>query len=557
MEINRITVIGSGSMGSGIAQVFARSGYEVSLFDAQPRQLEAAVAGMARSLEKEVGKGALRTEEAAAVLARVATHADLGSSVAGSDLVLEAIVENMAAKKELFSLLDAACRPGTILASNTSSLSISEMGLAAGRPEAFVGMHFFNPPQRMKLVEVIRGAETSQGTIDTILGIVARIGKTPVLVHDFPNFIVNRIARPLYLQAQLLLSDGIPAQEIDKALRLGAGLPMGPLELLDMIGLEPHLAASETAFHEWSDQRFRPVPIVKRMVRAGHVGRRRGRGFYRYLDGKQIPLQDSTVLPEPTAEIRSVVVLGESGDAAELVAGLSAAGCGVTAFAGVEAAVAELGGAQAVIAADEADQRTLVELFRRLGDLCSPATVLLPTSTYAFPDELGTVSGNAERVVGLNRPMPFLNPRFFQVGTGPDTGEDALALALALVASLGGEAVVTPHRACYLVHSVLIPLINEAAFAVLESLASREDIDMAMRLGLNHPMGPLEWADRLGIDVVLKVMETLHEEYGDSRYRPCILLKQMVRAGQLGRKSGRGFYACQVDEAMPGASVQR
>ncbi|MCL5736604.1 MAG: 3-hydroxyacyl-CoA dehydrogenase NAD-binding domain-containing protein [Actinobacteria bacterium] len=555
MRVEQITVIGSGAMGSGIAQVFARAGYRVAMFDAASAQLDRALAAISGSLSREVAKGRLTLEESEEAVGRLSTHVDLADAVIGSDLVLEAIVEDMAVKKQLFSQLIACLPETTILASNTSSLSIGEMGLAFGRPELFVGMHFFNPPPLMKLVEVIRGSETSQETVDAALGVVETIGKVPVLVADFPNFIVNRIARPLYLQAQLLLSDGVAAQDIDRALRLGGGLRMGPLELLDMIGLEPHLASSMTAFREWGDPRFRPAPIVKRMVRAGHVGRKSGRGFYRYADGEQTPFLASPTWPIQTDDLGPIGILGEGAEAEFLRAMLGSSGCRVLDTGDRAAEDSGLGDAAVVIVTGDAGQAELVDLFVTLGRACMPSAVLVATSAFVFPEALGVAAGRADRVIGLHRPLSILGRDFYEVATGLDTSAKTVAVALGLVARLRGDAVVTPHRAGYLVNSVLMPMVNEAAFALLEGLASREDIDLAIRLGLNHPFGPLELADRIGVDFVLRVMSTLHEEYADDRYRPCVLLKQMVRAGHLGRKSGRGFYVyASEDEHAPEVS---
>ncbi|MHB9150319.1 MAG: 3-hydroxyacyl-CoA dehydrogenase NAD-binding domain-containing protein, partial [Thermoleophilia bacterium] len=531
-----------GAMGAGIAQVFARAGYQVALFDTAPGQIDRALATISGSLSGEVAKGRLSSEQAQQAVGCLSGHVDLADAVAGSDLVLEAIVEDLTAKKRIFSQLADLCTDHTIFASNTSSLSIGEMGLASGRPGLFVGLHFFNPAPLMKLVEVIRGPETSQETVDAALGVVESFGKTPVLVADFPNFIVNRIARPFYLQAELLLSDGIPAQDIDEALRLGAGLRMGPLELLDMVGLETHLASSMTAFREWGDPRFRPAPVVKRMVRAGQVGRKSGRGFYSYIGGERVPEPPSTTWSAKTGDLGPIGILGEGADAEFLRAALAKAGCLVLDRGDRGDEDSWLSEATVVIVANDADQTELLDAFGKLGRVCAPAAVLISTSAFACPDALGVASGRSDRVVGLHRPLSILERDFFEVGTGPDTSAETVAVVLGLVAKLGGHAVVTPHRVGYLVNSVLIPMINEAAFALLEGLASREDIDLAIRLGLNHPFGPLELADRIGVDFVLRVMDALHEEYADDRYRPCILLKQMVRAGRLGRKTGRGFY---------------
>lgn len=552
MHVKRIMVVGAGTMGAGIAQVCAESGYDVTLYDTDLARLEQALADIARFIRRGAEKGRRTQEEAEHAIARVEACADLAEGARERDLVVEAIVENMDAKRALFAALAAACPERTIVASNTSSLSVSEMATAY-RPELFVGAHFFNPAPVMRLVELIVGGETSPTTVETAAAFLRSLGKTPVIVRDSPNFIVNRISRPLYYEGQLLAMEGVLPQDVDAAAR-GAGLRMGPLELLDMSGLDPHLASSETALREWGDPKWRPIPIVRTLVRAGHLGRKAGRGFYLYPDGEQVPRLPSPTYDATPSELRTVVVLG-AGESADALAGAFAA-AGIQTAVGVdaEAPPPELGRADLVVEAIEGLERAAaLALFERLGRVAGPTTLLATSSTFLSPSELGVASGRPERTIALHVPLPSLERRFLEVGKGLDTDDGTIATALALAERIGWSAVVVAETPAYLVYRLLAPMMNEAATALYEGLASAEDIDTAMRLALNHPFGPLEWADRIGVDRVLRTMEFLQAETGDPRYRPVMLLRQMVRAGRLGRKSGQGFF--RYDDSTAAADV--
>lgn len=530
-------------MGSGISQVCAQSGFDVAIYDVDAAQLANATASIAKFIRRGVEKGERTAEEAEAAIARVRPCADLAEAARDCDLVIEAILENMEAKKALFRQLDAICPEHTIIASNTSSLSVSEMATAYGRPQRFIGAHFFNPAPVMRLVELIRGAETAQETVDTMVDVVRTLGKTPVIVRDSPNFIVNRVSRPLYFEAQLMAMEGVLVQHIDGAARLGAGLRMGPLELLDLTGLAPHLASSETALREWGDPKWRPVPIVRTLVRAGHLGRRAGKGFYLYPAGEQTPRIPSPSYDLEPFDVKAVAVVGTGPKAEGLATKLGAAGYDTTLLPTLSDQAPSNGSAQMVFEAIEShDQSNVNELFQKLGSICSPGAVLVTTSPYFSPTELGFVSGRPTLTIGLHEPMPFMNRRFFEIGKGMDTNGRTVATALAVVKALGYQAIAMDEMPCYTVYRLIVPMINEAAFALSEGLASAEDIDTALKLGLNHPFGPLEWADKLGIDVVLRIMQALQSHYGDPRYRPSMLIRQMVRAGHLGEKTGRGFY---------------
>ncbi len=287
--IERILVVGAGTMGSGIAQAIAEGGRQALLADAIPGAAEKAKGRIAVSLDKAIAKGKITPDVKEAVLGRITALGDFKEIAAGTavdaavDLVIEAITENAAVKKELFSELDKVLGPQAIFASNTSALSVTELARATSRPERFIGMHFFNPAPIMKLVEIIRGADTAEGTFEAVRVLAGQLGKTPVTVNEAPGFVVNRLLVPMINEAVYALMEGVAsAEDIDTAMKLGAGHPMGPLALADMIGLDVCLAIMEALDAEFGDPKYRPCPLLRKMVRAGRLGRKSGRGFFDY-----------------------------------------------------------------------------------------------------------------------------------------------------------------------------------------------------------------------------------------------------------------------------------
>lgn len=282
-KIKKICVVGAGVMGSGIAQICAQAGFEVNLYDIKQEFVEKGLNNIKGNLKRSVEKGRISQEEADKILGKIVTTINLKEAVKDVDFVIEAAPENMEIKRQVFKDLDNFSPKHAILASNTSSLSITEIASVTSRPDKVVGMHFFNPAPIMKLVEVVKGQLTSEETVTIVKDLAKKLGKTPVECKDSPGFIANRICIPMINEAIIVLQEGVASKEdIDLAVKLGYNHPMGPLELADLIGLDTLLAIMETYYKEFNDPKYKPALLLKQMVRAGLLGRKTGKGFYQY-----------------------------------------------------------------------------------------------------------------------------------------------------------------------------------------------------------------------------------------------------------------------------------
>jgi 3-hydroxybutyryl-CoA dehydrogenase len=282
MAIKRIMVVGAGQMGGGIAQVAAENGFEVMLNDIERALIDKRLAFIGGLLDKNIAKGRIEAADKTAILGRLTPSTDLADA-AKADFVVEAATENMALKEKIFRALDAAAAPEVILASNTSSLPITEIAAFTGRPEQVIGMHFMNPVPVMKLVEVIRGLATSDAVYAAVEDLAKRMGKTPVAVNDYPGFISNRVLMPMINEAIYCIYEGVAdAESIDTVMKLGMAHPMGPLTLADFIGLDTCLAIMEVLYEGFADSKYRPCPLLRKMVKAGWLGKKSGKGFYTY-----------------------------------------------------------------------------------------------------------------------------------------------------------------------------------------------------------------------------------------------------------------------------------
>ena len=283
MKIKKVCVLGAGIMGSGIVQVVAAAGFDAAMCDIEDRFIEKGLGAIKSHLDRALEKEKIDAEQVSAIMGRIQGTTNLKDAAAEADLAIEAVVEDMKVKKEVFAQLDEICKPDTILASNTSGLSITEIASATNRPHKVLGVHFFNPAPVMQLVEVIRGNITSEQTLATTKAFVEKIGKTAIEVKEAPGFAVNRILCPMINEAVFVYSEGIAsAEDIDQAMVLGANHPMGPLALADLVGLDTLLAVLDGLHQELGEDKYRPAVLLRKMVRAGHLGRKSGKGFYDY-----------------------------------------------------------------------------------------------------------------------------------------------------------------------------------------------------------------------------------------------------------------------------------
>lgn len=493
--VERLGVVGAGTMGAGIAQIACLGGFETYLND----PVESALAWGEERLRAGLWKGAERgrwsAEEAEAAAGRLRMSASL-EGLAPCQLVIEAAPEELELKRSLFAKLSKICGEDVILATNTSSLQVSEMASAAARPERVCGMHFFNPPPLMELVEIVAGTETSEEVLEAATDVGRRLGRTPIRAADGPGFLANRVARPFGLEALRLLGDGIAGHDqIDRICRLGGGFRMGPFELMDLVGVDVGFEVAksfwEQSFHE---PRWQPHPIQAQMAASGRHGRKSGRGYYDYGSGAHRP--EDPEPPSPEGQPPTVDIEGEGTLVEEL---------------------------RARVVASE----PVPEAQARL--------VFLDEGSLAELDETG---GG----VGFHALGPIDEVRLVELTRGSLTTDGAAEAAEAFFRALGKQVEWVGDAPGLVLGRIICQVVNEAAFAVQKEVGTPEDVDTAMRLGFNYPRGPLEWGDAIGLDHVLAVLDALRDETGEEKYRASPLLRRMVAEGKLGRWTGEGFF---------------
>jgi len=500
-DIREVAVVGLGTMGSGIAEILARSGRSVVVTEVNHDALARGLATLHASLDKAVARGRLTAADKAMVVARIRAADNLAAGAAAADLVIEAVPERMELKRAVFGELDLACRPDTILATNTSSLSVTALAASIRHPNRVAGLHFFNPAPVMKLVEVVSTVLTAPGTSEALAGLVRALGKTPVQVSDRAGFVVNPLLLAYLNHAVCLLEAGhATSEDIDKAATSGVGLPMGPLALLDLIGLDTSLSTLEALQAEFGGSRFTPAPLLRRLAEAGLTGRKAGRGFYEYQHQSVHAARADDPIHHAASQPPARVLLIENGaatPAADLTSAITAAG--------IEVVRPPAGGADLVLVA------------------ASPARRVL---------DAALASGRPADAVGIHLVGPHgAGPALAELIVTHLTKASVTAAAAALAAKLGLDPVTARDRPGFLTAALTYPHLNDAATMVQDGYATAADIDTAMMLGCGYPRGPLEMLDDISPAVVLRVLTAMHASSGDPAFAPAPLLAEHAAAG--------------------------
>ncbi len=492
-----VGVIGAGTMGSGIAQVAANAGHPVLLYDAAPGAAQQGIDLITKGLQKRVERNKLSAEACEALLSRL-TACDRIEDLAPATLVVEAIVENLDVKQQVFSQLESLCSDDTILATNTSSISVTAIGAGLARPENLVGMHFFNPAPVMKLVEVISGIATDNRVAQTLFDTAAAWGKKPVMARSTPGFIVNRVARPFYAEGLRVLQEGIAGvATIDAIVRESGGFRMGPFELMDLIGLDVNYAVTCSVFAAYyNDPRFMPSLRQQELVNAGFLGRKNGRGFYRYGEGVDKPSPQTS---EQRHKPEKIQVCGELGVAESLVELAQAVGVTVERKPCALAAAIQVDGVLLALS----DGRTATRI----------------SAEEQQPD-----------VVLFDLALDYRDAQRIAVAPSDQCSPDGLHKAIGFFQALGKQVSVIDDVAGLVVMRTVCMLANEGADAVNQQVCDAAAVDLAMLAGVNYPRGPLAWADAIGLDLVVKTLDNLAAGYGEDRYRVSPLLRRKVFA---------------------------
>jgi 3-hydroxybutyryl-CoA dehydrogenase len=581
----KVGVVGLGTMGAGIVEVFARSGLEVVGVDRDDASVERGRGHLAASTGRAVKRGKLTEDEQGEIYGRITFSTSI-EDLKDAELVVEAVPEKLELKLAIFAQLEKITPPDAILATNTSSLSVTEISVATGRPSRVVGMHFFNPAPVQKLIEVIGTVVTDPSVLDEVKSFADQLGKTAVVVGDKAGFIANALLFGYLNHAAAMFETRYASREdIDAAMKLGCGLPMGPLALLDLIGLDTAFEILDTMYKQSRDRLHAPSPIFKQMVTAGLNGRKTGRGFYTYerpdslvvVDDAHTPVErDSASGARP---VHRVGVVGSGVMATGIVEVFAKAGYdtryvarGDEKVAAVRAglersldkgvlrgkltqeerddALSRVSGTSRLD--DLADRDLVVEavveelsvkqaLLATLDEILPPGAIFATTTSSLPVIELATATSRSADVIGLH----FFNPapvmQLVEVVSTVNTAVDVELTALAVCARLGKHAVSCADRAGFIVNALLFPYLNDAVRMLEAHYATADDIDTAMKVGCGYPMGPFELLDVVGLDVSLAIQTTLYREFREPGFAPAPLLEHLVTAGYNGRKAGRGF----------------
>lgn len=584
-EFTTVGVIGLGTMGAGIAEVFARSGCRVIGVDPTPAGVERGRRHLEHSTGRAVKRDKMTQEQADDLLARITITTEM-KDLAEADLVVEAVIESLEVKTSIFRELDDIVRPDAVLATNTSSLSVTEISAASARPGRVVGIHFFNPAPVQDLVEVVRTVVTEPEVLNDVVALLRDLGKNPVVCGDKAGFIANTLLFG-YLNHAVAMYEGKYAsrEDIDAAMRFGCGYPMGPLALLDLIGLDTAYEILDTMYKQGRDRLHAPAPILKQYVTAGLLGRKSGRGFYTYetanspvvVADAQTPSVDDK--PQLRHDIKLVGVVGTGTMASGIVEVFAKAGYdvlftgrGQDKLDGVVATITknfdkqiqrgrateeqksevlgrvrgttsldDLRDVDIVVEAIAEDLAIKTTLFENLDEICKPGAILATTTSSLPIISMARVTKRPQDVIGMHFFNPAAIMKLVEVVSTVATDEAVTETVLALCDRVGKVAVKCGDRSGFIVNALLFPYLNDAVKMLEAHYATADDIDTAMKQGCALPMGPFELLDVVGNDVSLAIQRELYLEFREPGFAPAPLLEHLVTAGYLGRKTGRGF----------------
>jgi 3-hydroxybutyryl-CoA dehydrogenase len=527
-----VGVCGAGTMGAGIAQLACQSGATTLLHDPDPAALARGADRIRSQLARSAERGRLTAEQAERAAGCLRTVEEIGG-LRDAGLVIEAAPESLALKTELFGRVAEVVGLDCVLATNTSSLLVTEIAAAIPRPERVVGMHYFNPPPVMRLLEVVAGVESSPEALAIARAAGEAQGKHVIEAADGIGFLVNRCNRPFGLEGLKLLAERIaPLESIDRICRMGGGFRMGPFELMDLVGVDTGLDISRSFFAQsFGEPRWRPSPISVRTVAAGRHGRKTGRGYYEYPEGGEYRPADPGPLdaPPPAPGEGPVVIAGETTLAFQLADAALEAGWEV--LSPTEAT----GGPSPFLILDlTGDEEPEAPLQG------GPQAICCAAGSLAVQDPGGSA-------VGFHALPPFGGCRLVELTRGPDSADTAAAAAERFFHSLRRHVEWVADAPGLVLGRIVCQVINEAAFALGEGVGSAADIDAGMTHGLNYPRGILAWADEIGLDHVVAVLDALGLESGDDRYRVAPELRRLTLSGRLGDATGEGFLAQRED----------
>lgn len=585
MELEKIGVVGLGTMGSGIAEAIARSGYSVIGVDLGEKGIGYADSRIRGSIARGVSRSKITEADGVEILSRIQLTTKL-EDLASCDLVIEAITEDLSAKSELFMTLDSILGPDAIMATNTSALSVTKISVVTGRPSRVIGMHFFNPATVQKFVEIVSTVTTDQEVIDASIKFTRDLQMEPVLVSDRAGFIANSLLFGYLNQAVTMYEQKYASREdIDSAMRFGCGLPMGPLALLDLIGLDTAIEILDTMYHESRDRLHAPSALLKQLVAAGRLGRKSGQGFYSYAELNVPLVVGDSLTPAltdsgPVSGISRAAVVGSGTMATGIVSVLAVGGLSVIALTRSETRSSQLresldaswsklvakgkiteeqkseylgrvktsedpgalvGQVDLVIEAIAEELQPKCEIFSQLDQILAGEVIFATTTSSLSVIEIASSTTRMDRFLGIHffNPAPIMS--LVEIVSTVATNPDVVVRCTNLMRELGKKPVQCSDRAGFIVNALLFPYLNNAIAMASSNYASIDDIDLAMKLGCGYPMGPFELLDVVGLDVTLAITNTLYREFREPGFAPEAQLEHLVTAGFVGRKVGRGF----------------